>query len=62
MPWTEQQTRFLLSKGSPLSEDKKEKVKSELHSDPELGHKAPGPAANAQSVARYKSFRRGGGK
>lgn len=58
MPWTEQQTRFLLSSGSPFSESKKEEVKQELHADPSLGHKKPGPDANAKSVGRYRSYLR----
>jgi hypothetical protein len=57
VPWTQQQTRYLLSKGSPLSEKKKAEVIGELHADPSIGHKAPGPAANAESRARYKSYR-----
>ena len=39
MPWTPRQTRYLLSKVSPLSEDEKDKMKSELHANPALAHK-----------------------
>jgi hypothetical protein len=39
MPWTRQQVKFLLSKGSPLSNKQKGKMKSELHADPSMGHK-----------------------
>jgi hypothetical protein len=39
MPWTPRQVRFLLSSGSPLSEEQKEKDKAELHANPALGHK-----------------------
>ena len=39
MPWTSQQVKYLLSKGSPLSAGEKDKMKSELHADPSLGHK-----------------------
>jgi len=38
MPWTRKQVRYLLSSGSPLSESKKESMKGELHSNPEMGH------------------------
>jgi hypothetical protein len=38
MPWTPRQKRYLLSKGSPLSEGEKDKMKRELHKDPSLGH------------------------
>jgi hypothetical protein len=57
MPWTEQQTRFLLSDGSSLSAEKKDEVRQELHADPSIGHRKPGPAANAKSIARYRSYR-----
>ena len=60
MPWTQQQTRYLLSDASPVNAVEKEKIKSELHSDPSMGHKAPGPEANDESrkrYARYKSSR-----
>lgn len=39
MPWTEKQVRYLLSDASPLSDEEKEKMKRELHDNPELGHK-----------------------
>ena len=42
MPWTEAQVRYLLSKGSPLSEEEKKKMKRELHEHPEWGHKRRG--------------------
>lgn len=38
MPWTRKQVKYLLSKGSPLSESKKESMKAELHRDPSKGH------------------------
>ena len=57
MPWTEQQTRYLLSSGSPLSASKKNKMKAELRANPSFAHKEPGPDANAESRARYRSFR-----
>lgn len=39
MPWTPRQTRYLLSKVSPLSGQQKDKMKGELHSDPSLAKK-----------------------
>jgi hypothetical protein len=42
MPWTRKEVRFLLSKGSTLSEEQKNKMKAELHADPSLGHKKKG--------------------
>jgi hypothetical protein len=39
MPWTEKQVRFLLSKGSPLTDAQKDKDKAELHANPSMGHK-----------------------
>jgi hypothetical protein len=42
MPWTRQQVKFLLSKGSPLSGGQKEKMKGELHENPSMGHKKKG--------------------
>jgi hypothetical protein len=38
MPYTPKQKRYLLSKGSPLSEGQKDKMKKELHENPSLGH------------------------
>jgi hypothetical protein len=38
MPWTRQQVKYLLSKGSPLTDSEKNKMKGELHNDPKLGH------------------------
>lgn len=45
MPWTQRETRFLLSSGSPLSAVQKESMKSELHSAPAMGHMRKGSAA-----------------
>ena len=39
MPWTRKQVRYLLSSGSPLSGSQTDKMKAELHANPELGHK-----------------------
>lgn len=44
MPWTRKQVKKLLSSGSPLSEEQKDKMKSELHEDPSLGHARKGSA------------------
>lgn len=48
MPWTPRQTRYLLSKGSPLKPEQKEKMKSELHADPRLAHAKKGLIARAR--------------
>ena len=42
MPWTRKQVKYLLSKDSPLSSEQQEKMKSELHSDPQMGHAKKG--------------------
>ena len=42
MPWTRQQVKYLLSKGSPLTSGQRSKMVGELHSDPALGHKRKG--------------------
>ena len=48
MPWTRRQVRFLESKVSPLTSAQKDKMNSELHSDPSLGHKKKGSASMAK--------------
>lgn len=42
MPWTRRQVKYLLSKGSPLKPGQKQKMKSELHEDPAMGHAKKG--------------------
>jgi hypothetical protein len=42
MPWTRQQVKFLLSNGSPLTAEQQEKMKSELHANPSMGHRRKG--------------------
>jgi len=42
MPWTRQQVKYLLSKGSPLTGSEKEKMKGELHENPSMGHMKKG--------------------
>lgn len=42
MPWTRQQVKYLLSKGSPLTAQEKEKMKGELHANPAMGHMKKG--------------------
>lgn len=37
MPGTRRQTRFLLSSGSPLTAEQKDKMKAELHQNPQMG-------------------------
>lgn len=53
MPWTRKQVRFLLSKGTPLTDEQKSKMLAELHADPSLGHKQP----NAFTMKRKKKAR-----
>ena len=45
MPWTLKETRFLFSKGSPLSQAQKAKMAQELHDNPSLGRKRKGSKA-----------------
>jgi len=54
MPWTPRQTRYLLSSGSPLSSTQKDKMKGELHANPELAHKKKEP----RMVTAFKKARR----
>lgn len=42
MPWTRAQVRLLLSKYSPLSSAQQDKMKSELHQNPAMGHAKKG--------------------
>jgi len=38
MPWTPKQKRYLLSKVSPLTGNQKQKMLTELHANPAMGH------------------------
>lgn len=42
MPWTRQQVKYLMSKGSPLTEEERKKMEAELHANPSMGHKRKG--------------------
>jgi len=42
MPWTPRQTRYLLSKVSPLTPTQKDKMKAELHANPALAYAKKG--------------------
>jgi hypothetical protein len=42
MPWTRKQIKLLLSKYSPLSSSQQDKMKSELHANPQMGHARKG--------------------
>ena len=61
MPWTEQQVRYLLSSGSPLAAVQKENMKTELHSNPALGHAHRGSRAlkrkRSRMAERFKEAR-----
>ena len=48
MPWTPRQTRYLLSSGSPLKPEQKDKMKSELHQNPQLAHAKKGLIGRAR--------------
>lgn len=48
MPWTRQQVKYLLSKGSPLSGAQQTKMKGELHANPAMGHMHKGRKDNAK--------------
>lgn len=48
MPWTQREKRFLLSAGSPLTDQQKDKMETELHADPSLGH------AHLHAIPRLK--------
>lgn len=45
MPYTRKQVKYLLSSGSPLDPEQKDKMKAELHADPSLGHEKKGSKA-----------------
>lgn len=45
MPWTRKQVKKLLSSGSPLTSEQKDKMKAELHANPKLGHAKKGSEA-----------------
>jgi hypothetical protein len=45
MPWTRRQVRKLLSSGSPLSPEQKQKMIGELHANPAMGHARKGSKA-----------------
>jgi hypothetical protein len=54
VPWTPKQTRYLLSKVSPLSGTQKSKMKGELHSDPSMAHARKGSSVLSKAVERSK--------
>lgn len=56
MPWTRKQVKRLLSNGSPLSGDQKEKMKGELHADPQMGHAKKGSAALKRKQPDKRKF------
>ena len=57
MPWTRRQVRYLESSVSPLTEAQKDKMNTELHSDPSLGHKKKGSPAMAKDGAKHEYSR-----
>ena len=57
-PWTRRQVSYLLSGGSPLTAEEREKMLDELHEDPSLGHRKKGKSPDVQS-SRYDWRKRG---
>lgn len=55
MPWTNRQFRFLMSKGSPLTEEEKDKDKAEAHADPSMVHMRKG---SSRMASAFKKARR----
>lgn len=58
MPWTRQQVKYLLSSGSPLSKEQKDKMHAELHADPEMGHARKGSEELKKGSRLAGAFRR----
>ena len=59
MPWTRRAVKYLLSSGSPLSDEQQAKMKRELHENPEMGHLKKGEPRRI-SVRDLIERRRGG--
>ena len=58
MPWTRQQVKYLLSKGSPLSSGQKKKMKGELHRNPSMGRKKKKAKHNSACDGKFIDDRR----
>jgi hypothetical protein len=54
MPWTNRQFRFLMSKGSPLTEAQKDKDKAEAHANPAMIHMRKGSSRLAEHFRRAR--------
>ena len=52
MPWTPRQVRYLLSSGSPLTDEQQSHMKAELHSNPSMGHMKKGYKRNLRDFMR----------
>jgi hypothetical protein len=52
MPWTPKQKRYLLSSGSPLTAEQRQKMLAELHANPALGHARKGSKALSDEARR----------
>lgn len=52
MPWTRKQVRYLLSKGSPLTDQQQTKMKGELHANPAMGHMKKGSQLKSLSTMK----------
>lgn len=51
MPYTRRQVKYLLSGGSPLSGQQKNKMVGELHANPAMGHAKKGSKALSDAAA-----------
>jgi hypothetical protein len=55
VPWTRRQVKYLFSSGSPLTGKQKEKMHSELHANPAMGHMRKG---SSRMAAAFRKARR----
>jgi hypothetical protein len=54
--WTRKQVKKLLSKGSPLTSEQQDKMKSELHANPQMGHAKKGSAALKKTETESSTY------
>jgi hypothetical protein len=57
MPYTRKQVKYLLSSGSPLSGTQKDKMKTELHADPAMGHAKKGSKELSDEAKRRATMK-----
>lgn len=58
MPWTNRQFRCLMSSGSPLTEEQKQRDKAEAHADPSMIHRKKKSNIFAQARERVNRANR----